>query len=93
MITVITVAYLAASSLVFAATIWVLSRKPKPSQAARVAAAQARTAPTPPATDTRPGTNTAAADMCEQLWALPERHPGPERLRQAIRDEQNGDNK
>ena len=41
-----------------------------------------------PVIDTRPGIDLDARDTCELLYNLPARHPGPERLWQAIRDQQ-----
>jgi len=38
--------------------------------------------------DTAPGINLADLDECRLLWDMPERHPGLDRLRAAIRDEQ-----
>ena len=43
---------------------------------------------TPPIVDTRPGIDLNARDTCERLYNLPARHPGLDRLRQAIRDQQ-----
>ena len=43
---------------------------------------------TPPVVDTRPGIDLGARDTCELLWDMPARHPGLDRLRQAIRDQQ-----
>jgi hypothetical protein len=64
----------------------------RPSEAERVAAARQRVGIT---SDPRWGTNTATQDACELIWDLPEYDPeldaGCARLRQAIRDEQNGD--
>jgi hypothetical protein len=38
--------------------------------------------------DVEPGINLALADECARLFNMPEREPGPERLRAAIRREQ-----
>lgn len=44
--------------------------------------------PARPVLDTTPGIDLAARDECELLYSLPARHPGIERLKAAIRDEQ-----
>ncbi|NUR03716.1 MAG: hypothetical protein HOQ47_12720, partial [Streptomyces sp.] len=38
--------------------------------------------------DTEPGVNLAAQDACELIWDMAPRDPGPERLKAAIRREQ-----
>lgn len=38
--------------------------------------------------DTEPGVNLAAQDACELIWGMAPRDPGPERLKAAIRREQ-----
>ncbi|MFI2761344.1 hypothetical protein ACH5A3_21120 [Streptomyces echinatus] len=43
---------------------------------------------TPPARDGWPGRDTAALAECQQIWDLPTYNAGLDRLRQAIRDEQ-----
>jgi hypothetical protein len=42
----------------------------------------------PGAPDNQPGQRADWQDQCELLWDMPARHPGLDRLRQAIRDEQ-----
>jgi hypothetical protein len=43
---------------------------------------------TPPVLDVEPGVNLADRDLCERLYDMDARNPGPERLRAAIRREQ-----
>jgi hypothetical protein len=43
---------------------------------------------TPPVLDVEPGIDLPLRDECELLYSLPARHPGPDRLRAAIRDQQ-----
>ncbi|MFF7130336.1 hypothetical protein [Streptomyces sp. NPDC008240] len=73
-----------------ALAIWRVRRPRRPALEARIAAARERTAPAPTAAvrETEPGINLADHDACELLWSMPARHPGLDRLRQAIRDEQ-----
>ncbi|MEU5595709.1 hypothetical protein [Streptomyces sp. NPDC020298] len=42
----------------------------------------------PAARETAWGINLALRDQCERLYSLPPRHPGPDRLWQAIHDDQ-----
>lgn len=50
--------------------------------------AQARRTTRPAALDTEPGIDLALQDECELLWSIPSDSPGWDRLRAAIRDEQ-----
>ena len=87
------VAGYAACFLALATAIWRTAPKyRRPSEAERAAAARQRVGITP---DPRWGTDSAVQAACELIWDLPEYDPeldaGCDRLRQAIRDEQNGD--
>lgn len=86
----------ASAFLLLAAVIWRTGRKRRSSERERAAAAQARIEREPcdydgllpPAPDNWPGTDPDVHDECELIWAMPARNPGLDRLRQAIRDEQ-----
>jgi hypothetical protein len=44
--------------------------------------------PVPAAPDNEPGVHLADLDECRLLWDMPERHPGLDRLKAAIRNQQ-----
>lgn len=86
--TVIVIGYSAVVLLLTVAIVRVVRKTPQPTEQQRVDAARARVGLVPPAPDNRLGIDTASHDECELIWELPSRHPGLDRLRWAIRDEQ-----